>query len=226
MGGPNQDAIGYVISDFRETEDVQRVAVICVADGMTTLASPHLASFYAVRTAMTTFLSSKNPLSERPTEMILEANNYLLKHPTKQDFGTTLTTVVASAKMIHIANLGDDRVYQISGSQIRCLTNDHSRLAEQLGRNPSKSEAKENQKSKKLERSLGEKPFAAEYVFTHQCPVCEGETFIICTDGFWTEFEEPELLSMAIGKITASALAELAVQRDNTDDVSVVLLRF
>lgn len=224
--GLNEDAVAYSVFDFCEADVKQQIVVICVSDGMTTLASPHLASSYAVKTAMAAFFSSHSPLSNRPSEMIIEANNFLLNHPTRKDFGTTLTTVVASHERVHIANIGDDRVYRISDSRIECLTRDHSRLAEHLGRNPTKTEVKASQKSKKLERSLGEKCFGADYVFTHECPVKRGDIIVICTDGLWTEFDEQELFSLATGKATALSLAETAMKLDNTDDISVVLLRF
>jgi serine/threonine protein phosphatase PrpC len=224
--GLNEDAIAYSVFDSFQGKAKQQIVVACVADGMTTLALPHLASSYAVQNAMTTFFSSHSPLNERPFEMLIAANNFLLNHPTKQDFGTTLTAVVAADGMIYIATLGDDRVYQISDSRIACLTRDHSRLAEQLGRNPTREEVKSNQKSKKLARSLGEKPFGADYIFAHSCPVKHGDVFIICTDGLWTEFDEQELLSLTTEDTMAISLAEIAVERDDTDDVSVALLRF
>jgi serine/threonine protein phosphatase PrpC len=223
--GLNEDAIGYCLFDSREENNIGPVAVICMADGMTTLASPHYASSHAIQTAMEVFFSSRLPSKGRSVQMLIAANNALLNHTSKQDFGTTFTAVVVSNEMIHIANIGDNRVYQISDSQIKCLTQDHSRLAEQLGGNPDKTEAKASQKSKKLARSLGEKPFGADYLNTHNCAAKSGDIFIICTDGLWTEFDEHELLSLADEKAEALAFADLAMKRDNTDDVSVVLLR-
>lgn len=224
--GVNEDALAYSVLDSFNGKMNRPVAVFCVADGMTTLASPHLASSYAVRSAMAVFFSSFSPLHDRPVEMIIAANHFLLNHPTRQNFGTTLTTAVVVDGRIHIANIGDDRVYQVSDSQIVCLTRDHSKLAEELGRNPTYTEVKANKKSKKLSRSLGEKTFGLDYVFTCDRQVKRGDIFIICTDGLWTEFDEKELLSSATNHATAISLAEAAMKLDDTDDISLVLARF
>jgi len=222
----NEDAIAYCVLDSREEQDIGQVAAICIADGMTTLASPHYASSCAIKTAMGVFLSTQLQPNERPSQMLVEANDALLNHPSKQNFGTTLTAVVVSDKTLHIANIGDGRIYQITNSKIRCLTQDHSRLSKHLGRNPNKAEVKASQMSKKLERSLGEKSFGADYCFKDNYSARCGDVFIICTDGLWTEFDDDELLSLTNKNITALGFAELAMERDNTDDISVALLRF
>ncbi len=224
--GFNEDATGYCSFDLRQSDCSQRISVICLADGMTTLASPHLASSYAVQAAMRAFFLSSLPWKERTVQMVIEANDRLLNDPTKCDFGSTLTSMIVSNKSVHIANLGDDRVYHISKSTITCLTQDHSSLAVKLGRNPNKVEVKGNKKSKNLARSLGEKSFDADYVFTHTCTVETGDLLLVCTDGLWTEFDEEELLSLLMAKITAPGLAEIAMNLDDTDDISAVLLRF
>lgn len=222
----NQDSMAYMRFDVREANANYQVTVICLADGMTTLDSPHIASSLAVQSALQALFNSRSPWNQRPVEMLIAANDALLAHPSKQNFGTTLSVFLTIGNNVHLANLGDDRVYRIAGSQISCLTRDHSKLAERLGRNPTNAEAKQSQASKKLARSLGEKRFEAEYVFSATCQADPGCTFILCTDGFWTEFEEHEILSLSHSQIGAQRLAELALERDNTDDISVVLLRF
>lgn len=222
----NQDSVGYCMFDVREAGTNSQVTAICLADGMTTLDSPHIASSLAVHSALHALFNSTSPWQQRPAEMIVAANEALLAHPSKQNFGTTLTVLLAVGDFVYLANLGDDRVYRIVDTDILCLTRDHSKLAERLGRNPTSAEAKQNHASKKLARSLGEKHFAADYVFSAMCRATPGDLFIICTDGFWTEFEESEILSTSCSLKSARRLANLALERDNSDDVSVVLLRF
>jgi len=222
----NQDSIGYCTFEFREADCCYPVTAICVADGMTTLESPHIASSLAVQAALQTFFGSRSLWKQRPAEMTVSSNEALLAHPSKQNFGTTLSVLLAVGNTVHLANLGDDRIYRITKSGIACLTRDHSKLAERLNRNPTNTEAKQSQASKKLARSLGEKRFAAEYVFSASSEAAEGDTFVVCTDGLWTEFEEHELLSLVHSNVSAQRLVNLALERDNTDDISVVLVSF
>ena len=222
----NQDSVGYFTFDFREGETSYPITAICLADGMTTLDSPQFASSLAVQVALKSFFISDASWNERPAEMIVAANNALLVHNSKQNLGTTLSVLLAVGDNVQLANLGDDRIYCVSKSAIRCLTRDHSRLAERLGRNPTNTEVKESQASKKLARSLGEKTFGSDYVFSATTQATAGDTFIVCTDGLWTEFAEDELLSLAHSKVDSERFVKLALERDKTDDISVALLRF
>lgn len=225
----NQDSVSYTALETATATGTAPLFLTFVSDGMGGLALPHVASREAIQAAMRQFFESDREIPERLAQMQVGANTCLLKHSSGLDLGATLTIALWSNNTVYISHVGDCRAYHIAGFNGRCLTADHSKLAKVLGiQNPPKASVKANPKARSLTRSLGEKEFDSTYPLATKVEVSTGEMMLLCSDGFWTEFDLEEVLEILKqnDKISAQELAEAALERDPSDDVSVLLVRF
>jgi serine/threonine protein phosphatase PrpC len=223
---PNQDAYSIVEYGHHGTEATAPEIFLAVADGMTTLDDPSLASQIAVRIGASHFLLERSITPNFCRLIILEANDDLLdKRPL--DMGTTLTFAAIQNSRLFYGHIGDCRLYLIRGTSIECLTRDDSKLAKRIDKaNPSKSEAKDSKDSKKLLRSLGEKALESADVHVGEVPLNPKDVVVICSDGVWSEFDPSELIDQIGSEIlptTAQRIVERAIHLDPTDDATMVI---
>ena len=105
--------------------------------------------------------------------------------------GATCVAAVLHEQMLHVANVGDSRVYVLHDGQLRQVTKDHSVAAQLVERGEiSPAEARTHEQRSRLYRALGEAVVDVD-LFTE--PVQEGDTLILCTDGLWGTLEDEEL---------------------------------
>ena len=128
------------------------------------------------------------------------------------------------------AHCGDSRVYRLNPENIMWRTQDHSVLQQKLIRGEiTEQEMGLHPEQNKLTRSINVgKTHPLE---VHSYPVAQtGETFVLCTDGFW-EFikahEWSELAQPECNRDNLVKLARLAVLRaeGQSDNVTVQWLR-
>ena len=113
------------------------------------------------------------------------------------DAHTTCAILYLDENITATIHCGDSRIYRLNPGKITWRTKDHSVIQQQfnegsLSERDMGTHAEQNQ----LVRSINiNKQFMPE--INIYSPVKKGETFILCSDGFWEYVKEADLLNLA-----------------------------
>ncbi|HLT58793.1 MAG: Stp1/IreP family PP2C-type Ser/Thr phosphatase [Limnochordales bacterium] len=142
--------------------------------------------------------------------------------------GTTLTAALVAGGRLHVAHVGDSRLYLWRDGRLHQLTADHS-VAAELARagHIDEATARRHPHRHVLTRALG---IDAELeVDLAEVPLEPGDGLLLCTDGLSSLADDGEMLGVlekaATAQAAADALVELALARGGTDNVTVVVAR-
>lgn len=147
------------------------------------------------------------------------------------DAHTTCAILYLDERQVLTAHCGDSRIYRMSPQQILWRTKDHS-IPQQLfdeGKITEREMALHPEQNR-LTRSINILK-APEVEINLYSAMKEGETFILCSDGFWEYVKQTELLQLAepsvSGKDKLGKLAQLAVLRAHgqSDNVTAQWIR-
>ena len=110
-----------------------------VADGMGGHTNGHVASKTASRVAARYILEriylpllhddgglNQTPIQEVLVNAVQAANTAVFQADLSSDSGTTLTIALVLGRRLHIAHVGDSRLYLLADNQLRPVTSDHS----------------------------------------------------------------------------------------------------
>ncbi|MGB9802603.1 Stp1/IreP family PP2C-type Ser/Thr phosphatase [Desulfofundulus sp.] len=210
------------------------LGLFAVADGM----GGHRAGGIASRTAiaeLVRFLKAHHPLPDDPGNLLVqgvqEANRLVYQLSSSsasyRGMGTTLTAVLVAKEYLHLAHVGDSRVYLLRGGKILQLTEDHSLVQElvRLG-GLSEEQARCHPQRNVLTRALGIEPRLE--VDGGQVKLHPGDKVLLCTDGLTVHLPPHEIgtlveknpdLNRAVKK-----LVEVALERGGSDNITVILM--
>lgn len=143
---------------------------------------------------------------------------------------TTCAVLYADEHNVLTAHCGDSRVYRLDATQIVWRTPDHSLLQKKIDSGElTEQEMALHPEQNKLTRSVNAfQPHSVEVLIY---PVAQaGDTFVLCTDGFWSGVKAHELLELSqpqAGRKELSKLAQMVVLRaqGKSDNVTVQWLR-
>ena len=145
------------------------------------------------------------------------------------DARTTCVAVALNQTAACWAHLGDSRLYGFRLGDTIHRTKDHSvaRLMVEMGE-LSEKDAYSGPEQGRLYKSLGPETEQEFKVVT--ATLAPGDSFLLCTDGFWVNLSEPEMATAMLAENLEDALKELAeraVQRSNgrSDNVTVCAAR-
>lgn len=143
---------------------------------------------------------------------------------------TTCAILYLDKQQVLTAHCGDSRVYRLNADAVLWRTPDHSVLQEKVDRGELTDQEMANHPAQnKLTRSINvAKPHAVEVLSYPR--VQQGETFVLCSDGFWGGVKNHEWLTLAqpeSGRVTLAKLAQMVVLRakGKSDNVTVQWLR-
>lgn len=136
--------------------------------------------------------------------------------PAAFDAHTTCAILYLDDERAITAHCGDSRIYRLNPAQVLWRTKDHSRIQQlfdegklsewEMGIHP-----EQNQLTRSINVSVP--PQVDIQLFP---PMQSGETFILCSDGFWESIKEQELLQLSqpgVGKAELKKMAQLAILR-------------
>jgi serine/threonine protein phosphatase PrpC len=145
------------------------------------------------------------------------------------------TTIVALAlvddgegdEVLAVANVGDSRVYRLSGTELDQLTNDHSYVAELVREGSlTPEEAAVHPQRNRLTRVIGvydDVPVDVLAVVPHN-----GDRYVLCSDGLFNEVPESGIAAvlrrLADPTDAANELVRLANEGGGRDNVTVVVV--
>jgi len=143
--------------------------------------------------------------------------------------GTTLVVAWFYNNRLHLAHLGDSRVYRLRHNRFELLTKDHSLLQEQLdGGIITPEEARHSHQRNLVTRALGVDPEVDVDMQVHDA--LPGDLILLCSDGL-NDMVADEDIGLALRETgsdleqAAERLIRLANDNGGRDNVSVILAR-
>ncbi len=203
-----------------------------VADGM----GGHNAGEYASRFTVDKVVEviSQNGQQEPVAAMkeaLTEANSQLLEEagadPSKSGMGTTVVAATVIGDLLHVANIGDSRLYVIDHEAIRQITRDHS-LVEEMVRlgEMDKAAAKVHPDKNIITRAIGvTRELAVDFFEVKLRPE---DMILLCSDGLTNMVEDEEIKEIVMEQKNivekAEKLINTANENGGKDNITVVLI--
>jgi protein phosphatase len=200
-----------------------------VADGMGGHGSGDLASRIAIED-----MSACVPLRPLFAEAVLTALEHANRHIIERDeanrMGTTATGLAAletaGGDHLMVFNVGDSRVYRLSGGRLEQLTVDHSEVQELvLAGVITREQARTHPRRNVVTRALGSDTGLLPDHWL--LPAIGGDRYLICSDGLFSELPDEVILPLlAAGppQQAAEALVSAANEAGGRDNVTVVVV--
>jgi protein phosphatase len=214
-----------------------RGPLFIVADGLGGHAAGEVASRMAVDAALTAWTAGSPVAPHQALRAAARKANVAVFDAAieahRRGMATTFTALTLAGREAIIAHVGDSRCYLVRGDACSQLTNDHSRVGEMLRAGLLSPEQAVNHPARSMiTRTVGGEPSAQVDLIRQDTEA--GDTFILCSDGFWDTVARHEIAetAAAIGTSAlptvadaADALIDLALQRKTPDNVTLLVVR-
>ncbi len=140
---------------------------------------------------------------------------------------TTIVALALTETHAYVAHVGDSRLYHWREGKLRRLTNDHTEAAELVRMRLVRPERLRDHPGRNaLTRTLGSRHIVRpDFV---RLPLVDGDRFLLCSDGLWSELDEKELqrvLASSAPEDACRALVTGALDAGATDNVSAQVVR-
>lgn len=186
----NQDSAGWA--------DTPLGLLVVVCDGMGGAKGGKHASELAVNTIVADV--SEVPPGSDPMVVIQNAvshaNAVIYEEGQKDEYkgmGTTLTALLIAEREAFAAHVGDSRIYQLRNGKKIFRTDDHSMVFDMVrAKVISEEQARLSDCSNVILKALGISQSVEPDISV--IPYCSGDRFVLCSDGFWSAFEESALI--------------------------------
>ena len=161
---------------------------------------------------------------------IKAANENLLRQaalePSMWGMGTTVVAAVVAGDRLHIANVGDSRLY-IAGDALRQVTLDHSLVEEMVRKGKLDKEAARTHPDKNMiTRAVGAVKEIEIDFFKER--LREGDKVLLCSDGLTNMVEDDEIYRIITEQKDTKRIAERLVQEANRnggkDNITVTVI--
>ncbi len=223
--------------------------LVAIADGMGGHACGDRASRYALAALEEFFLTpdgeegvtwpmatmtDSDPNRSRLVSGIQYADHQIKAQKTEaphcRDMGTTIVAVLLDGAKVHLAHVGDSRIYRLRDGALTCLTLDHS-----LANDPSMSgvpwlseEEKRRRVGHILTRCLGVGSERLVEVTRITLTHAPGDRYLLCTDGLSDLVEDDEISETLAAEedllAACRALIDQANHRGGRDNITVALI--
>ncbi|GAB4126190.1 MAG: protein phosphatase 2C domain-containing protein [Roseiflexaceae bacterium] len=240
----NQDSVAASALALND----QTTAYLClVADGMGGAKAGEYASRVATevtRAYLQRELRDHPPQHDRAWQdllrkAVLDANQKVYQDSradqAREGMGTTLTIALVVGDRVHIASVGDSRLYLFNqagvtddGAPAAQLTSDHSLVARLVDIGQlTPEEARVHPQRNILYRSIGTDPTVE--VDTRSEQLEPGDVMVICSDGLVNHVSDTELMRVVLSQpdpdLACEQLVALANAGGGRDNISVVVVR-
>ncbi len=245
--------VGYAKTDIgrkrKGNEDAfffdDGLGLYVVADGMGGHAAGEVASAMAVETVFGMVKRGLrdlpplfDPLSEEIAKSYMRLMESAVQNATymvysmaeldkeKNGMGTTISVLLISGSYAVTGQVGDSRVYAISGDGVVVqLTEDHTLINWQVKQGiltPEEAEVSPNKNV--ITRAVGNRDYVE--VDTAIIGVAPGDRFLVCSDGLHGYLEDDDILPIVQlgGEKTVDAFIDLANERGGKDNITAVFV--
>ncbi|WP_147534589.1 PP2C family protein-serine/threonine phosphatase [Bacillus marasmi] len=236
----NQDSLCLKVAET----SIGKVVLAIICDGMGGLAKGEVASASVVN-AFSDWFENELPsqlthndfdeIQYRWERIIREQNQRIAEYGRniRIQLGTTLTALLLiDTKFMLIGHVGDSRVYRIN-TKLEVLTEDQTVVGREVRRGVlTPEQAKIDPRRNVLLQCIGASKLV-EPEFIRGTPE-RGDVYMLCSDGFRHMISEDEiyqafspqgLMDEAVMKNKAVELVELNKQRQELDNISVMLIK-
>ena len=228
----NEDFISYWPADAHESMGTVGLTWL-LADGVGGESRGELASQMAVTAALETLRRARSSTAVPELLRVMfdaashEVYDYALANPIPGPMATTLTISLLRGNALHIAHVGDSRVYLIRQGKIRQITTDHCYIgpAMKFGLQPVHKAMTDTRRSR-LTRCVGHEPvvnFEAS-----RTELMRGDRVMQCSDGLYsyvTPQEICDVLSHFHPEEACRHLTALAERRQVDDNLSIQIIK-
>ncbi len=230
----NQDA--FLVDD--------ELGLYVVADGMGGHAAGEVASQEAVeavygmvKRGLRDLMPLRDPLSEeaaraacRLVEAAVQGATYMVFSLAELDrrksgMGTTISAIVVSGDYAVVGQVGDSRVYRVSGGETHLLTEDHTLIAWQLKQGLiTPQEAVISPHRNVITRAVGSRDYVE--VDTRIVGLTPGDRFLLCSDGLHGYVKDEDIAPIVSlgGTEAVQRFIDLANERGGRDNITAVLV--
>ena len=236
----NQDSL--LVKTFDTPQGVMALAVLC--DGMGGLEKGEVASASVIRAFDNWLMNDFSKLCNSPFEdsviraqwekLVVDENNKIKQYGARQgvSLGTTVTAILITQSRYYILNVGDSRIYEIS-DRLNQLTADQTFVAREVALgNMTPEQAETDSRRSVLLQCIG----ASDEVYPDMFfgDVNNNAVYMLCSDGFRHEITPDELFrylnpNALLDDVSMNnnsvALIEMNKQRQERDNISVILIR-
>lgn len=226
-----EDAVG-VFTPSDPALLARKGQLMIVADGMGGHNAGEVASQTAVAEIQRAYFgAATDDIPASLHQALLTANQAIRQlaqgDASRRGMGTTAAVVVARELDVHIANVGDSRVYLLRNGTIAQITQDHSWVEEQVRAGVlTPEQARSHPQRNVITRALGSGATVEPDLF--QGALQEGDVLLLCSDGLSNLVSDAELLAIAGQAAPQQAvrqLVDLANERGGVDNISVIVAR-
>src|SRR5580700_6219867 len=211
--------------------------IFLVIDGIGGQAAGEKAADIAINLVRARLERQTGTAEERIREAIAVANNEILKaaatNPEWQGMACVMTVAVTENGRAVIGHVGDSRLYQIRGGEIRKITNDHSPVGEREdSREISEAEAMRHPRRNEVYRDVGSQehtPDDPDFIELRSIPFEPDSALLLCSDGLSDQVTSAEILRTVVANAghpggAVHELIEAANRAGGKDNVSVLVV--
>ncbi len=205
----NEDRVGYSYS--------RDALLLVVADGMGGHLHGEVAAQITVELICDQFQKRAKPVLPRPAQFLSEtlnmchdaifnyaSNKHMVEIPR-----TTCVACLVQDGIAYWAHVGDSRLYLIRREKIVARTRDHSKVRKMIDAGViTAEEAKTHAEKNKVYTCLGGY-YPPEIEQGGKVALADGDTLLLCSDGFWGELAEHELIHFLTTSPALFALPQL-----------------
>lgn len=212
--------------------------LLVVIDGLGGYEGGEIAAAIAQKTIVDS-VSSKQGIDclDVIMQAVVDANNEIYNQRMHLDGKNNMGCVITAAildltkNQLHVAHVGDTRLYQWNNNRLNKITHDHSFVGEleDEGR-LSESDAMNHPKRNLVDRIVGDELKdidSSRFIEASIFPVSKGDQFILCSDGLSDMLTSDEISSVIINNISEKKkvlqLIERANQKGGKDNITVVV---
>ncbi len=163
-------------------------------------------------------------------ESISKANTEIYRRAFGNDklkgMGTTAVVAIITEKKLYTANVGDSRLYILSGDNFKQITTDHSYVESLLSKGLiSESEAKTHPQKNIITRAVGTDSFVDIDLFENS--LCDEDVVLICSDGLHTMVNDDDIVKILNDDISTASQKLVSLANDNggRDNISVIVVK-
>jgi serine/threonine protein phosphatase PrpC len=216
--------------------DAER-GIFLVVDGIGGQAAGEKAAEIALGRVRARLERQTGTAEQRVREAITMANNEIFKaaqgNPEWRGMACVLTVAVLENGSAVVGHVGDSRLYQIRGAEIRKITHDHSPVGEREdNRELSEADAMRHPRRNEVFRDVGSEehsPDDAGFIEVQRIPFEPDSALLLCSDGLSdlvpsAEIRDAVERNAANPEAAVGALIAAANDAGGKDNVTVVLV--
>lgn len=206
--------------------------MLLIADGMGGHAAGDVASTLALETTCAHFQhnqTSTDSAAARLHAAVVAANAAIYRasmHQGRAGMGTTIAAALFDDRLLHVAHVGDSRIYRLRENTLEQLTRDHSWVQQMIDRGfYTEERARLSPRRNQLLRALGAMADVEVDIASHE--LRNGDRYLLCSDGLSGMIDHQSIVALLSADEPPHERARMMIDVANAnggrDNVSVAI---